>query len=58
MDIFGFGEVFHRTEPKAWKKVRENWDAQFADLPVNVNVDIRIRRLGTINNSFLEELKN
>jgi spore germination protein KC len=58
VDIFGFGEVFHRAEPKVWKKIRGKWDAQFADLPVNVNVDLKIRRLGTINNSFLEELKN
>lgn len=58
VDIFGFGEAFHRAEPKAWKKIGKKWDAQFADLPVNVNVDFRIRRLGTINNSFLEELKN
>ncbi|MNI46350.1 Spore germination protein B3 precursor [compost metagenome] len=57
VDIFGFGEEVHRAEPKIWKKVGEDWDKQFVNLPVNVNIDIKIRRLGTVNNSYLEELK-
>jgi spore germination protein KC len=57
VDIFGFGEVFRRTEPKTWKKLEKQWDKQFANLPVNVNMDVKIRRLGTVNNSYLEEMK-
>ncbi|MBP1992236.1 Ger(x)C family spore germination protein [Paenibacillus eucommiae] len=57
VDIFGFGEVFRRTEPKIWKKFAKKWDKQFANLPVNVNIDFKIRRLGTVNNSYLEEMK-
>jgi len=57
VDIFGFGEVFYRSEPKAWKKMKKDWDEQFADLPVNVKVDVKIRRLGTITKSFQDKLK-
>lgn len=57
VDIFGFGEVFHRSEPKYWKKVKNEWDQIFVNLPVHVNVDVKIRRLGTVSNSFLEEMK-
>ncbi len=57
VDIFGFGETMHRSNPKYWKKVKGEWDRIFVDLPVDVNVDVKIRRLGTVSNSFLEEMK-
>ncbi|MDQ8735188.1 Ger(x)C family spore germination protein [Paenibacillus sp. LHD-38] len=56
-DIFGFGQAIHRSEPKLWKKIGKEWDAYFVKLPVNVKVDVNIRRLGTVNNSFIQEMK-
>ncbi|MGM0921435.1 MAG: Ger(x)C family spore germination protein [Bacillota bacterium] len=57
VDIFGFGEAVHRADPKAWKKLSKNWDKEFEELPVNIKVEAKIRRIGTVGNSFLEELK-
>lgn len=51
-DIFGFGEVIHRTYPKLWGTLKENWEREFSDLPVNVNVTVKIEKTGTISNSF------
>ena len=51
-DIFGFGEAIHRADPKAWKKLEKNWDQEFAELPVNINVEVKIRRTGTISNAL------
>ncbi|OMD92206.1 spore gernimation protein GerC [Paenibacillus odorifer] len=56
-DIFGFGEIIHRSNPQAWKKLRNNWDETFVNLPVSVKMDIKIRLLGKVTNSFLEEAK-
>lgn len=56
-DIFGFGETIHRSAPKEWKKMKNNWDDEFVDLPVNVTVDAKIRRVGTITDTFLTEIK-
>ncbi|AIQ21615.1 Ger(x)C family spore germination protein [Paenibacillus sp. FSL H7-0737] len=56
-DIFGFGEVIHRSNPQAWKKLKDNWDQTFVNLPVSVKTDIKIRQLGKVTNSFLEEMK-
>lgn len=56
-DIFGFGEVIHRSNPKAWKDLEENWDETFATLDVKVHVKADIRRLGTITESFQKETK-
>ncbi|WP_269765888.1 Ger(x)C family spore germination C-terminal domain-containing protein [Domibacillus aminovorans] len=57
-DIFGFGEVVHRTDPKAWKKLEKEWnDRTFAELEVDVKVEALIRSTGLVNNSFHTILK-
>jgi len=57
VDIFGFGKAIYRADPAAWQKLKKNWDKTFVNLPVNVKVDVKIRRLGTVSNSFLNEMK-
>ena len=51
-DIFGFGEAVHRADPKAWKKLKKNWDQEFSELKVNIKVDAKISQTGTISNSL------
>lgn len=55
-DIFGFGERIHKTLPKEWEKIKQEWVKLFPEVPVNVNVRIKIRRIGTISNPFHNEL--
>lgn len=57
-DIFGFGEVFHRSYPEEWKKMKDNWDEEFPNLTTNLEVDLTIRRLGTIKKTFLEQIED
>lgn len=54
-DIFGFGDVIHRSNPKAWKSLKGDWNRHFTDLDVQVNVKVKIKRVGTINQSFLKK---
>ncbi|WDZ55360.1 Ger(x)C family spore germination protein [Paenibacillus polymyxa] len=57
-DIFGFGEAIHRADPRTWKSIKKNWDYEyFTELPVHIKVDFKIRRLGTIGSSFLNDMK-
>jgi spore germination protein KC len=56
-DIFGFGEVIHRADPKAWKRLEPNWKQEFKNVKVSVNVNAKIRRLGTITKSFQKEIE-
>lgn len=56
-DIFGFGTTIYQDKPKEWKKLKNHWDQEFTDLPVNVDVKVAIKSVGAINNSFLENLK-
>jgi spore germination protein KC len=57
IDIFGFGEAIHRADPAAWKKLKKDWDKEFEELPVNIKVNVKIRGIGTIGNSFLQKIK-
>jgi spore germination protein KC len=56
-DIFGFGETIHRQHPKAWKKLKGNWDETFQDLEISFDMHYEIRRIGTISNSFQKDIK-
>lgn len=57
VDIFGFGEAIHRADPKAWKKLKKDWDKNFEHVPVNIKVQGEIRNIGTVGNSVLEKIK-
>lgn len=56
-DIFGFGKVMHREEPKAWKELKKDWEKEYVDLPVAVKVEAKIRRTGTIDKTIVGEVK-
>lgn len=45
-DILGIGSAFHRDEPKYWKSVKKNWNENFKDVEVSVDVNVKIRRKG------------
>jgi spore germination protein KC len=55
VDVFGFGEVIHRADPKAWKSLKKNWDQEFVQVPVSVHSNLKIRRTGAVNQSFLQQ---
>lgn len=47
-DIFGFGEHMRKHQPQYWKKVKKDWNDTFSDLPVEIQVDARINRIGSV----------
>ncbi|GED71124.1 spore germination protein KC [Brevibacillus reuszeri] len=56
-DVLGFGDAIHRRDPVYWKKVKKNWNKEFSQVRFKMNVDVKIRRLGTISESFVNKLK-
>ncbi|MFF2596753.1 Ger(x)C family spore germination protein [Priestia megaterium] len=57
-DIFGFGEVIHRSRSNQWKKIKPKWsDVYFPKLNVDVTVEAYVRRTGLRNKSYLSGLK-
>ncbi|WP_413300501.1 Ger(x)C family spore germination protein [Bacillus sp. 1P10SD] len=56
-DILGFGEKVHIKNPPLWKKIKANWDEEFAGLQVNVHVDSYIRRQGIRTKPFWSNMQ-
>ncbi len=57
-DIFGFGEEIHRTYPKLWKKIKNNWNNEFVNLPVSVTVKSKVNGLGETTKSIFTKVGN
>lgn len=56
-DVFGFGQLIGRKFPKEWEELKQDWPNHFGKLEVAVHVDVKIKRTGTITDSFLEEIE-
>ncbi|MGB9803180.1 Ger(x)C family spore germination protein [Desulfofundulus sp.] len=48
VDIFGFGEAFHRKYKKEWRKLKYRWDEEFTRADVNIAVEAHIREIGLL----------
>lgn len=46
VDIFKFGEEFHRKFPQEWSELEENWEEEFAELEVNLEVVAQLHQVG------------
>lgn len=58
VDIFGFGESFRRSDPQAWKKIKQDWnDRYFPNLKPHIEIEYKIRRIGTTTDSLLKHVK-
>jgi spore germination protein len=53
VDTIGFGKKFNIKYPKKWKEIKEDWDERFAQIPVNINVKVKIREIGTRGGKIL-----
>ncbi|WP_243292461.1 Ger(x)C family spore germination protein [Bacillus sp. FJAT-47783] len=42
VDVFGFGELVHRTYPKEWKHIEKEWDEIFSNITVNIEIESTI----------------
>lgn len=57
-DIFGFGDAIHRSNPKEWEKIKDHWDEEFSRLTVNIKIEPHLQRMGTVDETFLEKIKD
>lgn len=51
-DIFSFGDSINRKYPRVWKQLAPNWEAEFARLPIELEVVPTIGMLGQITKSI------
>ncbi|MEH7334738.1 Ger(x)C family spore germination protein [Neobacillus drentensis] len=58
IDPFGFGEALHRSNPDYWHLIQKDWLQIFENMPVEIDVKVKIHNIGKIKNSPLNEIKN
>ena len=57
VDIFGFGQDIYHKYPKLYKREEKNWDKYFQNLDIKYEANVQIRRVGTLDNSFMKKAK-
>lgn len=57
VDMFGFGEAFHRKYKKEWRELKHRWDEEFSRADVHITVEAHVREVGLLTKraSFPEE---
>lgn len=48
VDIFGFGDAFHRKYKKEWRELKDRWDEEFARAEVYITVEAHVREIGLL----------
>nr|WP_243426294.1 Ger(x)C family spore germination protein [Caldicoprobacter guelmensis] len=54
-DIFGFGKIVHKYHPQYWKQIMDQWNDIFSQLPVDIVVNLKIRRSGLIKSPMIKD---
>ncbi len=55
-DIFGFGNLIYKNDPKTWKKLEKNWNSKyFPNLNIKVKTDLKIDATGSLINTIKED---
>jgi Ger(x)C family germination protein len=47
-DYLEFGDYTHKNHNNVYQKYEKNWDEQFKKADINYDVDVKIRRVGTV----------
>jgi spore germination protein KC len=45
-DVFGFGELVRKEDPRLWKQLKDKWEDEFAQLEITADVDMSIEYTG------------
>ncbi|MNC44797.1 hypothetical protein D3C75_937150 [compost metagenome] len=54
----GFGQSIYRANPKVWAKLKEErGDDYLKSLPVHYKATVKINRIGLIDKSFIDDIK-
>jgi spore germination protein KC len=46
VDVFGFADAIHKKYPSRWRHLKKRWNDVFPDLPVELNITVKVRRPG------------
>ncbi|MEO2203542.1 Ger(x)C family spore germination protein [Paenibacillus pabuli] len=52
VDLLGIGNKIHQHQPKDWKSLKESWPEELRNMDININVNVSVRRIGLLQDSF------
>ncbi|WP_159081734.1 Ger(x)C family spore germination protein [Paenibacillus sp. CAA11] len=52
VDVAGFADKVHRKYPRDWRKIKERWAEELAQIELDIHVDATIKRPGILQKSF------
>ncbi|WP_339278167.1 Ger(x)C family spore germination protein [Paenibacillus sp. FSL W8-0426] len=58
VDLLGLANKIHQRHPKDWKAIQENWPQELAQMDVEVDVGVSLKRVGLLQDSFSKLLKS
>lgn len=47
-DFLAFSRIAHKKYPEYWKNIKSNWIEVFSSVPIDINVEVKIKRTGLI----------
>lgn len=50
IDVIGIGNRIYRKSPGTWEKLKDNWDVRFAEMPFDIEVELKLITGGTVIN--------
>ncbi len=55
-DIFGFGNLIYKNDPKTWKKLKNNWNSKyFPNLNIKLKTNLKIEATGSLVKTIKED---
>ncbi|WP_226383667.1 Ger(x)C family spore germination protein [Paenibacillus massiliensis] len=57
VDVFGYGDLIHQSDPKAWKALKQDWNHTFSELQVDYKAEVKITRVGQLGDTYLKKMR-
>ena len=54
-DVLGYGKIIHKTNPKKWKQIKNNWYEIFKNLDIETDINIKLEEQGSLIQTIKEE---
>ncbi|GGC95710.1 germination protein GerKC [Thalassobacillus devorans] len=56
-DVLGFGDLIHREDKTYWKSIKNEWDNIFPEVETEVKTTVKVKRTGTIVDSYQKDVE-
>ncbi|CAI6052817.1 Spore germination protein B3 [Paenibacillus sp. JJ-100] len=58
VDMLGIANRIHQRDPQDWKKMKDHWPQELAQMDIQINVDVSLKKVGLLQDSFSKMLQS